>query len=414
MSRRERTILHADMDAFFASIEQRDRPELRGKPVVVGGKGARGVVSAASYEAREFGIHSAMPSAQARKLCPQLIFLSGRMAVYAAESKRIFEIFRRFTPAVEGLSLDEAFLDMTGTERLHGPVAQVGERLRKQVREETGLAVSVGIAPIKMVAKIASDSAKPDGLLEIRPGEVRSFLDPLPVGRIWGVGPVARERLARIGIQTIGELARAEGRQLEDVLGDWGLRVAHLARGVDVREVEAYRDAVSMSEENTFGRDIADVRTLEAAILTHAESVARRLRRSEAKARTVVLKVKLGRRVASGPRGYPLLTRRETLLEPTDDGGEIAEAAKLLLARAELREPVRLIGVGVTNLVSRPEQLSLFGESSGREKRTRLNQALDRLTEKYGKPVVRRAGQSDVERMAPSLGIKRGEDESER
>ncbi len=402
------------MDAFYASIEQRDRPELQGKPVVVGGKGARGVVSAASYEARKFGIHSAMPSAQALKLCPELIFLSGRMSVYSAESKRIFEVFRRFTPAVEGLSLDEAFLDMTGTERLHGPVAEAGERLRKEIREETGLAASVGIAPIKMVAKIASDSAKPDGLLEIRPGEVQAFLDPLPVGRIWGVGPVARERLARIGIETIGDLARADGSRLETVLGDWGLRVARLARGVDVREVEAYRDAVSMSEENTFGRDVADMRTLEAAILTHAESVARRLRRSDSKARTVVLKVKLGRRVASGPRGYPLLTRRETLAEPTDDGGEIAATARLLLGRTELREPVRLIGVGATNLVSRPEQLSLFDEGNGREKRSRLNKALDRLTDKYGTSVVRRAGQSDVERMAPALGIKRGEDEPDR
>ncbi len=413
-SRFQRTILHADMDAFYASIEQRDHPELRGKPVVVGGAGSRGVVSAASYEAREYGIHSAMPSAQAQQLCPHAIFLPGRMSVYSADSKRIFEIFRRFTPAVEGLSLDEAFLDMTGTERLLGPVARVGERLRKEVREETGLAVSVGIAPVKMVAKIASDSAKPDGLLEIRPGEVQEFLYPLPVGRIWGVGPVARERLARIGVETIGDLARAEGKRLEEVLGDWGLRVARLARGVDVREVEAYRDAVSMSEENTFGRDVSDVRKLEAAILTHAESVARRLRRSEAKARTVVLKVKLARRVAAGPRGFPLLTRRETLPDPTDDGGEIADTAKALLARTELAEPVRLVGVGVTNLISRPEQLSLFRKGSGQEKRARLNRALDQLTDRFGSKAVRRAGQSDVERMAPSLQIKRGEDEPDR
>ena len=279
------------MDAFFASVEQRDDPSVRGKPVVVGGDGNRGVIAAASYEARVFGIHSAMPSAHAKKLCPDLIFLRGRMSVYSAESKRIFEIFRRFTPLVEGLSLDEAFLDVTGTERLLGPALGVAERLRAEVREETGLAISVGIAPVKMVAKIASDSAKPDGICEVKPEGMRDFLYPLPVGRIWGVGPVARERLERGGIMTVGDLARAKGKQVEGLLGDWGLRAARLARGEDVREVEAFRDAVSMSEENTFGRDVSDRAVLETAILSHSESVARRLRRSDAKARTVVLKV---------------------------------------------------------------------------------------------------------------------------
>ena len=200
--------------------------------MVVGGRGARGVVSAASYEAREFGIHSAMPTLQARRLCPDAVFLPGRMSVYSAESKRVFAIFRRFTPVVEGLSLDEAFLDLTGSERLLGPAREVGERLRREVRVETGLAVSVGIAPVKMVAKIASDLAKPDGLLEVPAAELRDFLDPLPVGRIWGVGPVARERLERAGIRRIGDLARASERQLRGLLGDWGLRVARLARGV--------------------------------------------------------------------------------------------------------------------------------------------------------------------------------------
>jgi DNA polymerase-4 len=407
----QRVILHADMDAFYASIEQRDRPELRGRPVMVGGTGARGVVSAASYEARRFGVHSAMPSAQARKLCPEGVFLPGDMAKYARESRRIFAIFERFTPAVEGLSLDEAFLDLTGSERLLGPAGAVGERLRREVRAETGLAVSVGIAPVKMVAKIASDAAKPDGLVEVAPGVVRAFLDPLPVGRLWGVGPVTEARLVRAGVRTIGDLARAGEAELRRWLGDWGLAAGRLARGEDVREVEPFREAVSISEENTFARDVADRATLEAAILAHAESVARRLRRSELVARTVVLKLKLARRVAAGPRGFPLLVRHATLAEPSDDGEVLARTAQRLLARAELGEPVRLVGVGATNLLpAHPDQLGLFASEDGRERRQRLNRALDALRDRYGSDAVRRAGQADVERAAPSLQLKRGDD----
>jgi len=399
------------MDAFYASIEQRDRPELRGLPVMVGGRGGRGVVSAASYEARKFGVHSAMPSVQAQKLCPDGIFLPGDMAKYSRESKRIFEIFRRFTPQVEGLSLDEAFLELTGSERLLGPAREVGETLRRAIREETGLPISVGIAPVKMVAKIASDVAKPDGLLEVHAEELRTFLDPLPVGRIWGVGPVARERLAQVGIATIGDLARAPRETVNRALGDWGLHAARLARAEDVREVEPYREAVSLSEENTFSSDVSDRRVMEAAILSHAESVARRLRRSGYRARTVVLKLKLGRRVSAGPRGFPVLTRRLTLPEPTDDGGEITRAARKLLAHAELTEPIRLLGVGTTGLVpADPEQLSLL--EGGRNRRSRLNRAIDGLAERFGTGVVKRAEQAEVSRAALSLQIKRGaEDE---
>ncbi|MEN8159744.1 MAG: DNA polymerase IV [Myxococcota bacterium] len=403
-------ILHADMDAFYASIEQRDRPELRGRPVMVGGTGGRGVVSAASYEARVFGVRSAMPTAEARKRCPDGVFLRGDMAKYARESRRIFAIFDRFTPAVEGLSLDEAFLDLSGTERLLGPARAVGERLRAEVRAETGLAASVGIAPVKLVAKIASDLAKPDGLLEVEEGRVREFLDPLPVSRLWGVGPVADARLARVGIRTVGDLATATPATLSGGLGSWGAAAAALARGEDLREVEPYREAVSMSEENTFGEDVADRRTLEAAIWTHAESVARRLRRSELRAHTVVLKLKLARRVAPGPRGFPLLTRHATLPDASDDGEVLARTAQDLLARCELAEPVRLIGVGATKLVpADPEQLALFREGAERERRASLNRALDALAERYGNAVVRRAGQSDVPRAGLSLQHKRGE-----
>ncbi len=398
------------MDAFYASIEQRDDPRLRGRPVIVGGTGPRGVVSAASYEARVFGVRSAMPGFEARRLCPDGVFLRGDMAKYGRESKRIFAIFERFTPAVEGLSLDEAFLDLTGTERLLGPASDVGARLRREVRAETGLAVSVGIAPVKMVAKIASDSAKPDGLCEVKPGEVRAFLDPLPVARLWGVGAVAEARLLRLGFRTIGDLARADAAQLRALLGDWGVQMGRLARGEDVREVEPYRDAVSMSEENTFPGDVSDRAVLEAAILAHADSVARRLRKSGERGRTVVLKLKLARRVAAGPRGYPLLTRRTTLAEATDDGDAIAREARALLRASGLAEPVRLIGVGVTNLeAANPEQLALGEAGAARARRARLNRTLDALDERFGRGAVHRAEEADVTRAALSDQIKRGE-----
>jgi DNA polymerase-4 len=407
---RPRTILHADMDAFYASIEQRDDPSLRGRPVIVGGTGPRGVVSAASYEARTFGVRSAMPGFEARRLCPDGVFLRGDMAKYARESRRIFAIFERFTPAVEGLSLDEAFLDLTGTERLLGPAAAVGARLRRDVRTETGLAVSVGIAPVKMVAKIASDSAKPDGLREVRARELRAFLDPLPVGRLWGVGLVAEQRLLGLGLRTIGDLARLDAATARAWLGDWGVGMARLARGEDVRDVEPYRDAVSMSEENTFAMDVSDRAVLEAAILAHADSVARRLRKSGEQGRTIVLKLKLARRVAAGPRGYPLLTRRTTLPAPTDDGDAIASAARELLRSAGLAEPVRLLGVGVTNLEpANPEQLALGPEGAARARRASLNRALDSLDARFGRGAVHRAQQADVSRAALSDQIKRGE-----
>ena len=402
------------MDAFYAAIEQRDDPSLRGRPVVVGGSSERGVVAAASYEARRFGIHSAMPSALARRLCPEAVFVRGSMAKYGAESKKIFAVFERFTPLVEGLSLDEAFLDLTGSERLLGPAPEVGARLRAEVRRETGLAVSVGIAPVKLVAKIASDLAKPDGLLHVAPGELRAFLDPLPVSRIWGVGPVAEVRLRRAGFARIGDLARATDRQLETSLGDWGLGVARLARGEDLREVAPWHDPVSMSEENTFERDVAERAVLEQAILAHAEAVARRLRRSGWRARTVVLKLKLGGRVRAGPRGFPLLTRRATLAEATDDGVVLARTARELLARERGLPPVRLLGVGTTNLLAAEEgQLALF-EAPATARRTRLNRVLDELNERFGSRAVVRGAVATPDRAGLSLQIKRGEEEDAR
>ena len=327
-------IMHADMDAFYASVEQRDHPELRGRPLAVGGSSARGVVAAASYEARQFGVHSAMPSFEARRKCPDLVFVKGNIPLYTRESRRVFEIFKEFSPLVERLSLDEAFIDLTGTERLLGNPATAGEGLRDRIHSELGLPVSVGIGPVKMVAKIASQVAKPDGLKWVKESEVRSFLDPLPVSRIWGVGPVSTGRLDAAGFHTLGDLARTTNSVLRGQLGEWGIEIAQLARGEDVREVEPYRDAVSYGEEHTFAEDITDRELLESMIRTHAESVARRLRRDNIFARTVVLKWKEGQRIAPGPRGHPLRSRRVTLPDPVDDGQAISLAACRLLYRS--------------------------------------------------------------------------------
>jgi DNA polymerase-4 len=405
-----RVVMHADMDAFYASVEQRDNPELRGKPVIVGGTSARGVVTAASYEAREFGVRSAMPAFEARRLCPDGIFVRGEMKRYSRESKRIFEIFRRYSPRVQGLSLDEAFLDLTGTERLMGPPRETATRLRAEVRETRQLAVSVGIAPVKMVAKIASDLCKPDGLLEILHGGVRDFLDPLPIGRIWGVGPVAEARLHAMGLQKVGDLARTDPRRLESALGSWGLDIARLARGEEHSEVEPYRDPRSYSEENTFDGDVIDRTVLESAIVTHAESVACRLRTDRFRARTVFLKLKMAQRRSAGPRGYPIVTRRMTLPEATDDGETISKSAIDLLTRSGLNDPVRLLGVGVANIAAQsPGQLSLFEPGERRARRDRLNRALDEISRRFGRKVLTRGTPESAERTSPTLQIKRGE-----
>lgn len=410
-----RRILHADMDAFYASVEQRDHPELKGRPLVVGGDGPRGVVAAASYEAREFGIHSAMPSFEARKRCPELVFLRGDMSKYSRESRRIFAIFAEFSPVVEALSLDEAFLDLTGTEKLLGPPAEVGERLRQRVRADTQLPVSVGIGPVKLVAKIASAAAKPDGLLEVAQEDVREFLAPLPVRRLWGVGPVAERRLVERGFRRVGDLASAKPSQIEDLLGASGLHLAQLARGEDLREVESETRAVSYSEENTFRADVSDRALLEATLLAHAEAVARRLRRDAVRGRTVVLKWRDAKRIREGPRGYPLHTRQTTLMKASDDGAVIAGEARRLLAEVGPTDPVRLIGVGVSGLDhGTTEQLALFSESEARgrddpEERAALNRALDEIAMRFGSGTVVRASQGGAERAGLSLQIKRGE-----
>jgi DNA polymerase-4 len=393
---RSRVVLHADMDAFYASIEQRDHPELRGKPVIVGATSGRGVVAAASYEARKFGVRSAMPGFRARELCPDGVFLPSNMDLYVAVSAEVHRVFLEFTPQVEPIALDEAFLDVTGSFGLYGDATRLASRLKQRVREETDLAVSVGVAPNKLVAKIACTLGKPDGLRIVLPGEVRALLDPLPIRRLWGVGPVLGARLDALGIRTFADLAGFEPRALHEKLGDRAGELQALARGEDEREVEADRAPKSYGEENTFETDVLDRDRVTAALTAHAEAVARRVRNDGYVGRTVTMKAKLakarGRREARGSGGgsepsYPLVTRSKTLEHPTDDGATIRNVAVALWDASGVQEPVRLLGVSLSSL-ERPNavQLELFTEP-----KSALGKTLDAITERFGGRAISRA-----------------------
>jgi DNA polymerase-4 len=398
-------ILHADMDAFYASIEQRDRPDLRGRPVIVGGTSTRGVVMAASYEARPFGVHSAMPTAQARVLCPEAVFLPGDMTKYRRVSEQLRGIFTSISPAVEPLSLDEAFIDVTASQTLLGPPLAIGRRLKERVRAATGLAVTVGIGPGKMVAKIASDLAKPDGLLEVLPDGIDDFLRPLGVGRLWGVGPVTEAALQEAGVATIGDLLARPRAVLAAVVGRAAAEhLVRLARGIDVRMVAPDLGARSYGEEGTFETDVRDDATVRGAIVLHADVVARRLRRDGVRGRVVVLKIKLAERLGGGK--FRLVTRRATLGEPTDDGKAISDAALALWARHRPRRAIRLVGVTAAGIEARREQLGLFADGP-RLRRAALNRALDAIVERHGQGSVVRGG-ARVEKGLTTR-VKRGE-----
>ncbi len=383
-----RTILHLDLDAFYASVEQLDDPSLRGRPVIVGGPSRRGVVCAASYEARRFGVHSAMPTARARKLCPDGVFLSPRFERYGELSDRVFGIYRRYTPLVEPLSLDEAFLDVTASRALHGGGREIAVAIKGAVRAECGLAVSAGIAEVKLAAKIATDLGKPDGLVEVPQGGVAAFLAPLPVSRLWGVGHVTEEALRRIGVATIGDLARTPDAALASALGATHTRdLRALARGEDPREVVPDEAAKSIGAEETFGEDLAGAAALERELLAQAARVGRRLRAAAAAGRVVTLKVKYA--------DFTLVTRRATLARPTDDDRAIFDAARALLARVDLARPVRLTGISVSGLAAEAEraQLDLFAparpaETAEEGKRRALNAAIDRLADRFGESAV--------------------------
>ncbi len=382
------SILHADMDAFYAAVEQHDHPELRGKPVIVGGRSNRGVVLTASYEARVYSVHSAMPAVHARRLCPDGIFVPPRMSRYAEVAAQIRAVFEEFTPLVEPLSLDEAFLDVTGSLRLFGGARAIGEQLRQRVRAVTGLTVSVGIGPTKMIAKIASAMCKPDGLLEVKPEEAEQFLRPLDVNQLWGVGPTTHAQLAKRGITTIGALADADPAFLERRFGSLGVALRELAHGRDGRVVDPERQRKSYGEEQTFDRDLRDGAAIRRMIGAHAESVARRLRADGCRGRTVTLKLKLAQRI--GPGKYPVLTRRLTLPAPVDDGKSISEAALALWSAVQAGKTVRLIGVSVSGIDGEPGQLPLFPSTELR-RRSALNRAVDQLAERFGDDVVTRA-----------------------
>ena len=342
--RHPESILHVDMDAFYASVEQRDHPELRGLPVVVGGAGGRGVVAAASYEARRYGIHSAMPMVRARRLCPELAIVAHRFERYREVSRAVMAILGDVTPLVEPLSLDEAFLDVAGAVRLFGAPPQIGEHIRARVRAELDLPCSVGVGPTKSIAKLLSAEAKPDGLAHWPADEVVERLRPLPVSKLWGAGPRTVERLHAFGFERIGQLADADLRTLQRVVGEaLGSQLHQLARGEDPRRVTPHEPARSISAERTFDDDVDDPAELERIVLKLAEIVGRRLRRSRVSGRTITLKVPFA--------SFESITRSATLPAPTDRTHDLVVIATDLLAALRLeRARVRLLGVGVSNL----------------------------------------------------------------
>ena len=396
-----RTILHADLDAFFASVEVLDDPSLRGKPVIVGGSPeGRGVVSAASYEARRFGVHSAMPLRTARRLCPTGVFLPGRFDRYQELSRGVMGIFRSYTPLVEPISLDEAFLDVTGSAAAFGDGETIARAIKRRVRDEVGLVVSVGVATNKLCAKVASDLRKPDGLVVVPPGEEAGFLAPLPVGRLWGVGPQARQALTDYGVARIGDLAALNEGTLRRRFGSHGAELASRARGIDPSPVVASRPAKSIGHELTFETDVLDAKRLEVTLLDLAESVAGRLRRHRQIAGSVQLKLRY--------EGFETLTRQAPLPSPTRDSAPLYQTGvRLLHAALQPGRGVRLIGLTAINLAD-AQQLTLFDEPGRGD---RLTESIDALRHKFGTDAVTRAGLLNRrDRRRPDFGQRPTED----
>jgi DNA polymerase-4 len=378
-----RTILHVDMDAFYASIEQRDYPALRGQPLIVGGTGKRGVVAAASYEVRVFGVHSAMPVAEALRRCPNAIVVAPRMAHYREVSRQIFTVFHEFTPEVEGLSLDEAFLDVTHSIAALGSGEHMARLIRQRIRELTQLSASVGVAPNKLVAKIASDLCKPDGLLVVTPQEIHHVLDPLPITRLFGVGNKTAPRLADLGIRTFGELRHAKPDRLKPLFGQQTTQMLDRAAGIDDRPVVAERDEKQISSEMTFSTDIADRNKLHAELGALADRTATRLRGEQLEAGTITLKLRR--------HDFTTFTRQQRLQPPTCETRVIAHSAQALLDEWLDEHPhtaLRLVGVGVTQLIA-TTQLALFSTPQS-ERGRELDATMDRIREKFGQSALQR------------------------
>jgi DNA polymerase IV len=351
-----RRVLHCDMDCFYAAVHMRDDPSLRGRPVVIGGRPeSRGVVAAASYEVRKFGVHSAMPSSQARRLCPEAVFIPPDFRRYGRESEKIFAIYREFTPLVQAVSIDEAYLDVTDHLGEAGSATAVAKEIRRRVREERDLTVSIGVGPNRLIAKIASDFDKPDGLTVVPPAKVQAFLDPLPVRRLHGVGPATEKVLAEMGIKTVAELREVALETLTARFGKHGRILWEFSRGIDERPVETHQERKSLGTENTYAVDLADFPAMEAEVERMAAEVSQALARSGLAGCTVTLKVRYS--------DFTTVTRSRTFAAPVYDAPAIAEAARDLLRKTEApARPVRLLGVTASNLVrERVAQLSLFG-----------------------------------------------------
>jgi DNA polymerase-4 len=379
----QRVIAHADMDAFYAAIEQLDEPRLRGRPVIVGPPGDRGVVLTASYEARPFKVGSAMPMAHARRLCPQAVVVPPRFERYQQISKIIMDLFGDFSPHVEPLSLDEAFLDMSGADKIFGAPREIGRRIKAAIRDATGLTASIGLSGTKYVAKVASSYVKPDGLTVVPPDEAREWLAPLPVGWLWGAGPKTAARLQALGFATIGDVAACNDDRLA-TLGELGRRFRALARAEDVRQVASSRSAKSVGSERTLRSDVTRRADLEHHLRRAAEAVATRLRRSRIRAHGVRVKLKRA--------DFQVLTRQRALAGATDTAAELFTAAAALLGEFRDPGPFRLVGLAAYDLTGHDDvQLGLPLEGGNRARR--LETALDRLAERYGAGIVQRAGE---------------------
>jgi len=372
-----RTIMHVDLDAFFVSVEQVFNPELKGKPVVVGGRpGGRGVVAAASYEARAFGLHSGMPLKTASRLCPEAIFIEGGFPKYREASQKFMAVLADFTPFLEPMGLDEAYLDVTGFESIHGSIRQMAVSIKQRVRDELGLCASVGIASGKVVAKVASDLSKPDGLLEVSGGEENSFLAPLAIDRLPGVGKKTQEVLRRLGVATIGEISALPLNTLKSYFGASGEVMYRFARGIDDRKVEPPGEAKSISRETTFGEDTRDRIILKATLRYLSEKVGADLRRRRKKAGCVTLKLRYA--------DFTTITRSHTLPQTADSDQELFRSGENLMDRALAAEKraIRLIGIGVSNLAESGRQLAMLDSSARR--REQLDGVIDRIRDKYG------------------------------